>query len=153
MRSELDAATAAVVGRVEAIYREFRPLTRHELAACYREDVVFVDPAQRIEGLDALTAYMNALAAGLVYCRFEFTEVAAGRDDDMPTAFVAWQMRFAHRSLKGGRELVVPGVSQLHLEGDRVSFHRDFYDLGAMVYEHVPLLGALVRTVRMRLGH
>lgn len=153
MRSELDAATATVVERIAAIYREFRPVSRDELAACYSDDVVFTDPVQRIDGLDALTDYMNALAAGLVFCRFEFAEVAAGVHGGTPTVFIAWQMRFAHRALEGGRELAIPGASLLHVSGDRASFHRDFYDLGAMVYEHVPVLGAAVRMVRARLAH
>jgi hypothetical protein len=33
-----------------------------------------------------------------------------------------------------------------------VCLHRDYFDLGAMLYEQLPLLGAVVRTLKGRLG-
>jgi hypothetical protein len=47
--------------------------------------------------------------------------------------------------------IVVPGVTLLRF-GDRITHQRDHFDAGALVYEHVPLLGALVRLVKRRLG-
>ncbi|WHI49643.1 hypothetical protein P3339_14310 [Microbulbifer sp. MLAF003] len=35
---------------------------------------------------------------------------------------------------------------------DKVFYHEDFYDMGAMVYEQVPLLGSLIRKIKSRLG-
>jgi hypothetical protein len=34
----------------------------------------------------------------------------------------------------------------------KVRYHRDYFDLGAMLYEHLPLLGSLVKTIKRRLG-
>ena len=44
------------------------------------------------------------------------------------------------------------GGSHLRFEeSGRVSFHVDSWDVGAAVYEGVPVLGALVRAVRRKL--
>ena len=37
-------------------------------------------------------------------------------------------------------------------EAGKVCQHRDYFDLGAMLYEQLPLLGPVVRTIKMRLG-
>ncbi len=44
------------------------------------------------------------------------------------------------------------GVSVMELKSNRIVFQRDYYDLGEMVYERVPLLGRLVRKLRERLA-
>lgn len=35
---------------------------------------------------------------------------------------------------------------------DRIFYHEDFYDLGAMIYQHVPVLGRIIRFINQRIG-
>ena len=37
-------------------------------------------------------------------------------------------------------------------DGDKVEVHEDFYDMGAMLYEQLPVLGNVTRWLRMRLA-
>ncbi|SDZ84786.1 nuclear transport factor 2 family protein [Microbulbifer marinus] len=131
---------------LQQYYSDYVAADPAQLEHLYREDVIFCDPLHRIEGLPALKRYFAAMSEGLSECRFEFEEpsVADG------SACLPWHMHYAHRSLNGGRPLVLRGCSLIRY-AEKVYYHEDFYDLGAMVYERVPLLGALVRGVKSRL--
>ena len=118
-----------------------------QLERLYRDDIIFCDPLHRIEGLPGLKRYFAAMSEGLKECRFEFDNASIAGD----SACLPWHMHYAHRSLNGGRPLVLRGCSLLRY-GEKVYYHEDFYDLGAMVYERVPLLGALVRGVKSRMA-
>jgi hypothetical protein len=67
------------------------------------------------------------------------------------TATITWVMRFSHGSLKGGKPIDVRGVTLIHFT-DRIFCHEDFYDLGAMLYSHIPVLGSLIRYINRRLS-
>jgi len=43
--------------------------------------------------------------------------------------------------------IVVPGVSVIHF-GEKVTAQRDYFDVGAMLYERLPLIGWLLRWVK-----
>jgi hypothetical protein len=45
----------------------------------------------------------------------------------------------------------VRGVSHLKIS-DKIDYHEDFYDMGAMLYEQLPLLGSVTRWLRLRLA-
>ena len=62
-------------------------------------------------------------------------------------------MTFSHPRLAAGQPVRVEGAPRLEFDdADKVCLHRDYFDLGAMLYEQLPLLGALVRTIKGRLG-
>jgi hypothetical protein len=61
-------------------------------------------------------------------------------------------MTFASPRLNGGRDVEVDGSSVLAICEDRITYQRDYYDLGAMVYEQLPVLGAVIRHIRGRMA-
>lgn len=130
-----------------ALYRQLGADNLHLLPSVYHQDVRFCDPAHELQGLKALTAYFEGLFSQISHCRFEIEQVME-QDGE---AYVRWQMRFGHPRLRGGREIAVPGVSHLRFER-LVYFHRDYFDMGAMLYEQLPLLGGVVRTLKRRLA-
>ena len=65
--------------------------------------------------------------------------------------YLRWTMRFRHPRLAGGQVIEVPGCSHL-LWHDKVYRHRDYFDAGALLYEHVPLLGRVIRWLKRRMG-
>lgn len=125
---------------------EITPERPVDVAALYAPDVVFEDPVHRIEGRDALASYFRKLDGNLRYARFEVTDrlEADGR------AALAWTMRLRLR-VGPRREVVMPGTTWLRF-GERIHHHHDDFDLGALVYEQVPLLGTVVRAVRRRMA-
>ena len=47
--------------------------------------------------------------------------------------------------------IVYEGVSKLEFN-EKIYKHQDFYDLGAMLYEHIPVLGSLVKIIKTKAG-
>ena len=66
------------------------------------------------------------------------------------TAYVKWVMHFRHPRL-GNRLISVRGVSHLKY-GEKIEYHEDFYDMGAMLYEQLPVLGNVTRWLKLRLA-
>ncbi len=130
--------------------REYQRLSGDNLQVLreiYAPDICFSDPAHHIQGIAALLSYFEGLFARVTSCRFEIEQVME-QDGE---AFVRWQMTFAHPRLNGGREVSVPGVSHLRFAG-QVHEHKDYFDMGAMLYEQLPLLGGVIRGLKRRLG-
>lgn len=113
----------------------------------YREDIVFQDPIHEIRGLDNLQKYMEGLYEGVQSCQFDFTDPLAAEGE----AWQPWTMRLVHPKLHKKGPAVVAGTSHIQHDGAKVTFHRDYFDMGAMIYEHVPVLGGIVRKVKARL--
>jgi hypothetical protein len=61
-------------------------------------------------------------------------------------------MTFASPRLNGSREIAVEGSSLLRISDDRICYQRDYYDMGAMIYEQLPLIGPIIRFIRRRLS-
>ncbi|WP_421216670.1 nuclear transport factor 2 family protein [Aeromonas enteropelogenes] len=137
------------LARFVALYQQLDRQQLHRLSEVYADEVIFIDPAHRIEGLAALSDYFAALYQRLAYCRFVITsQQQQGRQ-----AWLGWTMTFSHPRLRGGKPVTVEGATRLELdEQGKVCLHRDYFDLGAMLYEQLPLLGSLVRTIKGRLG-
>lgn len=121
----------------------------HRLPEIYAEQVVFVDPVCRIEGLAALTRYFSALYRRFEHCRVEIVSQQQQGDE----AWLGWVMTFVHPRLAGGKPIRVEGATRLQFDPwGKVRLQREYFDLGAMLYEQVPLLGRFVRALRARLG-
>lgn len=137
------------LARFIALYQQLDRQQLHRLPEVYAQGVVFIDPAHRIEGLAPLTDYFAALYQRLAYCRFEVT----GQQQQGQGAWLGWTMTFSHPRLRGGEPIRVEGATHLEFDQEgKVCLHRDYFDLGAMLYEQLPLLGPLVRTIKGRLG-
>ncbi|WP_136068328.1 nuclear transport factor 2 family protein [Modicisalibacter radicis] len=131
-----------------ALYKKLDKNCTEVLYEIYTADIEFADPFQRIEGIAALTGYFESLYANLESARFEFAQ--RQRQDDQ--AFVCWTLTLVHPRLAGGREVAVEGCSRLRFRGDRVCEHRDYFDAGALLYEHLPLFGTAIRWLKRRLA-
>lgn len=118
------------------------------LTQVYSPDVHFQDPLHSIKGRHSLVAYFDGLYRNIDYCQFTIDDVLH-RDQQ---AAIYWTMTFIHPSLNRGKPIRVEGHSRLRAEGDKVVYHRDYLDAGAMIYEHVPVLGRLVKMLKQRAG-
>ncbi|WP_043315971.1 nuclear transport factor 2 family protein [Microbulbifer sp. HZ11] len=136
--------------RLKALYADFLAADARSIADLYAADIVFRDPVHEIVGLEAMQAYFTGVSTNLRECRFEFDRVVEGGTWHS----LWWTMHYRHPKLKNGAPLQLRGASIICIdpEIDRVSFHEDVYDLGAMIYEQVPLLGAVIRQIKQRLG-
>ena len=118
-----------------------------KLYSIYSSDIVFIDPLHRVEGIEALKRDFDALYANVIDCRFRFHHGL--RDGDR--GFVCWTMALRHRRLCKGRRIDVEGCSVLRFaspDGGKVVHHQDHFDAGALLYERLPLLGAVIRSIK-----
>ena len=142
------AVMAQVLAKLQSFYGDFGPQQLDCLDSIYSETIVFKDPVHpSIEGLPALREYFAAMMARVESCHFDFVDVVAQEGQ----AFIKWRMSFAHPKLKSGAVITMPGASFIKFD-EHIYYHEDFYDMGAMIYEHLPLLGAVVKKIKQRLG-
>ena len=139
-------ANSPLIERFKNYFKVLHESDLSQLRTIYADNVVFKDPVHEIRGLVELEDHFTSMCADLSDCRFEYLDELVTDD----AAYVKWVMHFKHPRL-GNRLISVRGVSHLKI-GDKVEFHEDFYDMGAMLYEQLPVLGNVTRWLRMRLA-
>ncbi|TXR52143.1 nuclear transport factor 2 family protein [Reinekea thalattae] len=127
-------------------YESLNTSNLHLLKTIYSDTVEFQDPMHEIYGLKHLTAYFNKLYTNLKECRFHIDEVFYQNNN----ASVFWTMTYVHPKLNGGAEVTVQGHSHLKGQENLVYYHRDYLDVGAMLYEQIPLLGRIIKAIKGR---
>ena len=137
------------IERFCALYSDLTIPKLSQLGEIYHKDVCFCDPVEQIQGLTHLEAYLKHGLTGVQHCRFEILDII---QQDTQVS-IQWNMYLSHPKIKQGASLVTPGVSLLRLEQDRIIFHRDYFDLGKMLYEQLPLLGKVIHHIKRRLSH
>ena len=60
-------------------------------------------------------------------------------------------MLLQHPKLNRGKKFTVPGISAIHY-GNKIYSRRDYFDLGVMLYERLPLIGWLILIIKRNLG-
>lgn len=119
-----------------------------QLPTIYHDNIVFEDAAHRIEGIDSLCAYFSELYQNVERCDFDIDQ----HHQFGNVGFLVWQMTLIHPKLNGGKPVVVPGTTHLNFQDDKVIFHRDYFDLGQMLYEQLPILGHVIKAIKRKLG-
>ena len=135
----------SVVDSLKQTFATADKITADDLTRIYAPDVVFVDPLGRIEGLVKLAHYFSGVYKNVTSCRFDYLDEC--RMDGKTS--IKWDMYFQHPKLAGGSEIEVRGVSLLEFT-DKVHYHEDIYDVGALMYEHIPVLGGPVKWLKRR---
>lgn len=136
--------------RIDFIYNSVNKETMHLLGEFYAEDVVFEDPLGRIEGLPALRAYYENMYKNVQEIRFEITDEVEQGDKHV----ICWTLRMKVKGLNKGEEVSCVGNSFLKFnEEGLVYYHRDYFDMGEFIYQHVPVVRFFTRQVNKRLEH
>ena len=125
------------------LYQALNKNNLHLLGQVYGDDIIFTDPMHQISGLESLTQYFAKLYENVQHIQFEIKEVQ--QNDSQASLF--WQMQYRHPKLNKGQLIRVDGMSQLKFN-DKIYFHRDYFDLGQMLYEQVPCVGGLIRLLK-----
>ena len=112
----------------------------------YHDDVTFIDPMHSLQGIASLKKYFDNLYSNLASCDFTIVQVIHEGNQ----AAVYWKMSYCHPVLNKGLNVEVSGSSHIQGDKDKVNYHRDFVDLGAMLYEHIPFVGRLIALIKRR---
>ncbi|MFW5825749.1 MAG: nuclear transport factor 2 family protein [Marinobacter sp.] len=133
-----------VVGRFQQLFNTLAAGDIAGLDQVYSAGIRFTDPFTSVEGLDELHTYLEKVYANVRHCHFDFLDVIVNGDQ----ACLVWVMHLQHPRLRGGRRVIVHGLSHLIVSGDRIRFHRDYFDAAELLYGNLPLLGPAIRWIR-----
>ena len=137
--------------RLDALVDFYETLTIDDLGrldTIYAPDVRFKDPFNDVRGVSAIANVFRHMFATVDGPAFVvLTKIADDRE-----AMLRWRFSFATRGY-GARAITVHGTTHLRFADDgRVESHHDYWDPATGIYEHLPLLGILMRALRRRLG-
>lgn len=133
--------------RFRSFFSDFSPSKISELLdQTYAENVWFNDTLKTIEGREALRSYLAHSAEAVEACRVEVAEIIGNGEGDY---YARWSMMIQFKRFKRGQQTHSIGMSHLRFDQDgRVVLHQDFWDASQGLFDHVPLLGAMIRWVR-----
>lgn len=131
--------------RLQSLFEVLTTAQGMDLTEIYSTDVVFRDPFHTIHGRDELQAYFEKLNKNVDSCRFEFDETVESEQ----SGFVTWTMTLKLR-VGARKPIVVEGTTHVRYRDGKICYHRDYFDGAELVYEHVPVLGTMIRSIRKR---
>lgn len=112
----------------------------------YHKDITFIDPLHKVQGFDNLQRYFDGLYQSLASCCFTIEHIFQSNNE----AAVYWSMSYQHPKLNAGKLITVQGHSHIKGNNDKVIYHRDYLDAGAMLYEHIPLIGRVIQWIKVK---
>lgn len=138
------------LNKIRDAFNKFDKNNMDVLDGFYAKDAVFQDPVVKVEGLDKIKTYYGHVYSNVKSIHFEFNEVFQSEN----RFALPWTMTLSVKGLNGGQEYSVEGSSVFEFDRKgKVIFHRDYVDLGAMVYERIPIFGKIVNQIRKMLRH
>lgn len=141
----LDRQKTTLLNDFKAFYQQANSSNLERMDRIYTQDVEFRDPLHTILGILALKSHFKNLSAKSNCVEFQYTDEQCSEN----SATIGWYMELSHSARAGGKTIKLRGVTQIRFT-DRIYYHEDFYDLGAMLYQQIPVLGAIVRFVNNR---
>lgn len=139
-----------LVSRIKSAWSKFDLASIEEIEPLYADDAVFIEPAGEIQGRERIFNHFRQSCDNLIDCRFEFddTQEVIGEN----RACLVWTMHFRQQKLQSGKLLTASGITLFNYD-NQITLHRDWFDLGEMVYENLPLMGVVVRLIKGRLQY
>jgi hypothetical protein len=116
------------------------------LSIIYHQDITFIDPIHELKGFDNLYSYFKNLYENLSSCEFVINNII---EQDNQAA-IYWTMSYQHPKLNKGNVVTVMGNSNIKGFEDKVIYHRDYLDLGSMLYEQLPVFGKLIKIIKKK---
>ena len=128
------------------IYQQLSTDNLYLLSSIYHEDIQFIDPLHQVEGLSNLHEYFEGLYKNLSQCNFIIHDVIVSGEQ----AAIYWHMAYKHPKLNGGDQVFVSGTSRITSEDNKVIYHRDYLDVGTMLYEQLPIIGRVIKWIKTK---
>lgn len=111
----------------------------------YSPNAIFIDPFRQVSSIDNIRDYFASLYRNVKSIDIEFHDESATKN----TAYISWNMEIIHNSLNAGKKYTITGVTYLRLDSDnKVIYHKDYFDAGAMLYQQLPILGKLINWIK-----
>lgn len=144
-----------VISRFCKIYTDICKISPQDLEDIYAKDIVFIDPITTHNGIDEVKSYFSNLLTKADSCKFDIADIFTCTEKEVQshsdvTHVVNWTMTLVLKD--SDKTITLDGTTQLGVENDSIIYHKDYYDLGEMVYEHVPILGFVIKKIKGKLA-
>jgi len=135
------ACTRRIVDWFECL----QPQTLGSISAIYASNAHFRDPFNDVYGTADIQAVYEHMFEALERPKFEVIEsVVQGRQ-----ICLVWLFRFNWRA----KSFEIEGATLFDLDAEGlIARHRDYWDVAQGLYEHLPVLGSLLRMVRKKMA-
>lgn len=128
-----------------AWFEALRPDTLDSIAAVYATDARFRDPFNEVQGVQIIRTIYAHMFDSLSDPRFEIVECL----EQGSRICMVWLFRFEWRT----RRFEIEGNTLFDLdEQGLIARHRDYWDVAQGLYEHLPVLGRVLRLLRRRMS-
>ena len=115
-----------------------------DLKQIYTDDVFFKDPFNEVNGIQHVITIFDHMYHQLDQPRFVVTTHVSQGDQ----AFLTWDFLFKMKRFNRN-EQCIRGASHIRFAADdRVSYHRDYWDVAEELYEKLPLIGSVMRGLK-----
>ena len=140
----------AALERFQRFFADFSPQKIAVLLdQTYSADAWFNDTLKTIRGRDAMRHYLAESAEAVQSCVVEVKEVLSNEQGDY---YIRWLMTIRFKRFKKGQDTQTIGMSHVRFNSEgKVCFHQDYWDSTAGIFEHIPLLGWMIRKIKARL--
>lgn len=119
------------------------------LAETYADDIYFNDTLKTVRGRSTLAHYLADSAAAVEDCRVRVLSTTRTAEGEH---LLRWHMVIRFKRFRRGIDTETLGMSHLRFDAQgRVVYHQDYWNAADGLYEHVPLLGSLIRMIKRRL--
>lgn len=121
---------------------------REETEKVYAPDAFLNDTLKTLHGSPAIRDYFIKTAQGLDSMTVTFDDLAvSGRN-----YYFRWTMETRMKHLARGKTVTTIGVTLVRFDPKgRVLVHQDFWDSAQGVWDHVPVLGTVIRWIQLRI--
>lgn len=140
-----------VIARFRHTYRDLCQVKPDALGELYGDDILFIDPITTHRGLPQVQQYFTNLLVHAKSCEFDIKDMLECHSSTSQVTHVAnWTMKLILK--QKNKTITLDGTTQLRVENDFIVYHKDYYDVGEMVYEHIPLLGFVIKKIKRKLS-
>ena len=121
---------------------------REQTEQVYAPGAYLNDTLKTIHGAPAIRDYFIKTAKGLDSMSVIFDDVAvSGRN-----YYLRWTMDTRMKNLAHGKTVRTIGITMVRFDSEgRVILHQDFWDSAQGVWEHVPVMGGVIRWIRTKI--
>jgi hypothetical protein len=139
----------AAIDRFEGFLSNLNEKTAtEETTTVYAPDAYLNDTLKTLHGSAAIREYFIRTARGLESMKVTFDDLAvSGRN-----YYFRWTMDTRMKHLAQGKTIRTIGVTLVRFDPQgRVILHQDFWDSAQGVWDHVPVLGTMIRWIQSKI--
>ena len=118
---------------------------REKTKATYSEDAFLNDTLKTVRGNVAIEEYFLETAKNAKKVQATVQDVAVSDGN----YYIRWVMDIEFAKFKKGQTIRTIGITQVRFTPDgKIALHQDFWDPAAGLYEHIPVVGGLIRLIK-----